>query len=57
MLQTVRMEKVDEKNEVICLVSMFPSWDLDFLLKSAQNCKKMHFFRQFKDNSGREHGN
>ena len=26
MLQTVRVEKVDEKNEVICLVSMFPSW-------------------------------
>ena len=26
MLQTVRAEKVDEKNGVICLVSMFPSW-------------------------------
>ena len=26
MLQTVRAEKVDEKNRVICLVSMFPSW-------------------------------
>ena len=25
MLQTVRAEKVDEKNGVICLVSMFPS--------------------------------
>ena len=26
MLQTVRVEKVDKKNGVICLVSMFPSW-------------------------------
>ena len=26
MLQTVRVEKVNEKNWVICLVSMFPSW-------------------------------
>ena len=25
MLQTIRAEKVDEKNGVICLVSMFPS--------------------------------
>ena len=25
MLQTIREEKVDEKNGVICLVSMFPS--------------------------------
>ena len=34
------------------------SIDLDFLLRSAQNCKKMHSFGQFKDhNSKREHGN
>ena len=26
MLQTVRDEKVDEQNGVICLVSMFSSW-------------------------------
>ena len=26
MLQTVRTGKVDEKNGVTCLVSMFPSW-------------------------------
>ena len=26
MLQTVRAEKRDEKNGVICLVSMFPFW-------------------------------
>ena len=26
MLQTVQEEKVDEKNGVICLVFMFPSW-------------------------------
>ena len=25
MLQTVRAEKAHEKNEVVCLVSMFPS--------------------------------
>ena len=39
MLQTVRAEKVDEKNGVICLVSMFPSWVMSL------NCpKKMYFF-------------
>ena len=26
MLQTVRGEKVDEQNGIICLFSMFPSW-------------------------------
>ena len=26
MFKTARVEKVDEKNGVICLVSMFPSW-------------------------------
>ena len=26
MLQTVRVEKIDEENGVICLLSMFPSW-------------------------------
>ena len=26
MLQTVRVEIVDEKNEVICLLSRFPFW-------------------------------
>ena len=41
MLQTVRGEKVDEKNGVICLIFVFPSWD--FLLRSAQNCKKCNF--------------
>ena len=25
-VKTVRAEKVDEKNGVLCLVSMFPSW-------------------------------
>ena len=38
MLQTVRAEKVDEKNGVICLVSMFPSW-----VKVCKNSKKVHF--------------
>ena len=26
ILQTVRSEKVHARNEVICLISMFPSW-------------------------------
>ena len=38
MLQTVRTEKVDEKNGIICLVSMFPSWVM--VLKLS---KKVHF--------------
>ena len=40
MLQTVRAEKVDEKNGVICLVSMFPSWVMVFKLS-----KKGHFLQ------------
>ena len=39
MLQTVRTEKVDEKNGVICLISMFPSWVM--VLKFS---KKSSFF-------------
>ena len=38
MLQTVRTEAVDEKNGVICLVSMFPSWIMVF------NCLKKFIF-------------
>ena len=43
MLQTVRAEKLDEKNEVVCLVSMFPAW--------ATVCKlsKNGRFLQFHD--------
>ena len=48
MLQTVRAEKVEEKNGVICLVFMFPSWAMvcklskkcifyNFVLTSARN--------------------
>ena len=37
ILQTVRPEKVDEKNGVICLVFMFPSWVM--VLKLS---KKVH---------------
>ena len=48
ILQTVRLEKVDEKNGVIFLVSMFPSWVMvlklskksifcNFVLTSARN--------------------
>ena len=40
MLQTVRTEKVDEKNGFICLVSMFPSWVM--VLKLS---KKVHFLQ------------
>ena len=37
-LQTVRAEEVDEKNGVISLVSMFPSWVMVF------NCLKKFIF-------------
>ena len=40
MLQTVRAEKVDEKNGLICLVSMFPSWVMVCKLS-----KKGHFLK------------
>ena len=40
MLQTVRVEKVDEKNGVICLVSMFPSSVMVLKL-----FKKVHFMQ------------
>ena len=40
MLQTVRAEKIDEKNGVICLVSMFTSWVM--VLKLS---KKVHFLQ------------
>ena len=41
ILQTVRSEKVDEKNGVICLVSMFSSWVM--VLKLS----KKYIFSQF----------
>ena len=45
MLRTVRVEKVDEKHEIICLVSMFCCWVIvlkllkiwKFVLTSARN--------------------
>ena len=40
MLKTVRAEKVDQKNGVICLVSMFPSWVMVRKLS-----KKVHFWQ------------
>ena len=40
MVQTVRAEKVDEKNGVICLVSLFPSWVMVQKLS-----KKVHFLQ------------
>ena len=40
MLQTVRTEKADEKNGVVCLVSMFPSW-----VMVRKLCKKVHFLQ------------
>ena len=36
ILQGLRKEKVDEKNGVICLVSMFPSWVM--VLKLSKKC-------------------
>ena len=39
---TVRAEKVDGKNRVICLVSMFSSWVMVLKL-----CKKVYFFPNF----------
>ena len=41
MLQTVRAQKVDEKNEVICLVSMFVSWVMVF--KLSKNVRLSQF--------------
>ena len=38
MLQTVRVEKVDEKNGVIRLVPMFPSWVMILKLPKKVNC-------------------
>ena len=54
MLQTVRVGKVDEKMEVICLVSMFPYWVMIFKLSKkvyflqfcAEFSKKFKFNRQ-----------
>ena len=40
MSQTVNAEKIDDKNGVICLASMFPSWFM--LLKFS---KKGHFLQ------------
>ena len=40
ILQTVRSEKVDEKNGAIYLVSMFPSWVVVFKLS-----KKVYFLQ------------
>ena len=55
ILQTVRAEKVDEKNRVICLISVFPSWVTvlklpkkvhfcNFLLTSARNISLLKQF-------------
>ena len=44
MLQTVRAEKVDEKNVVICQVFMFPSWVMVCKLS-----KKVYFLQLCAD--------
>ena len=44
ILQTVRSEKVDEQNGVICLVSMFPSW-----VMVLQLSKKVNFLQFYAD--------
>ena len=48
MLQTGRAEKVDEKNGVICVAFMLPSWVMVFKLS-----KKVHFFN-FELTSGKK---
>ena len=44
MLQTGRVEKLDEKNGVICLPYMFPSWVMVRKLS-----KKVHFLKFYAD--------
>ena len=44
ILETVRTEKAVEKNGVICLVSMFPSW-----VMVSKLSKKVHFFTILSD--------
>ena len=44
MLQTVRPEKVDEKNGFICLLSMFP-----FCVMVLNLSKKVHFWQLYAD--------
>ena len=41
ILQTVRSEKVDDKNGVICLVSMFSSWVM--VLKLSKKVRFLQF--------------
>ena len=48
ILETLRSEKVDEKNRFICLVSMFPSW-----LMVLKLSKKVLFFFNFVLTSAR----
>ena len=45
MLQAVRGGKVDEKNVVICLVSMIPSWVM--VLKLSKNVHVCQFCADF----------
>ena len=49
MLQTVRSEKVDEKNGVICLVSMFPSWVM--VLKWSKRVQFLQFCADLRKKS------
>ena len=44
MLQKVRAEKVDEKNGIICLVSMFPS-----RVKARKLSKKVQFLQFYAE--------
>ena len=49
MLQSVRAEKVDEKNGVICLVSMFSSWVM--VRKLSQKVHFLQFCADFNKKS------
>ena len=43
MLQTVRAAKIDGKNGVICVVSMFPSWVKVLKLELSKNVHFLQF--------------
>ena len=49
MIQTVRAEKVDEKSEVICSISMFPSWVM--VIKLPKTVKFLQFCAELSKKS------
>ena len=49
MLQTVRVEIVDEKNEVICLLSRFPFWVI--VIKLSKKVEILQFCAELSKKS------